>query len=154
LDQARIASEALNAARVRVRAGRASPIEEQRADVTRLNAEAAVENARRLLDAARLNLGRRIGQPVTGRLDVTALDSLPAANGPHLMPIAEATVVLAAADADHAVADAGFRQARSHRTPDNTVGPGVRRFSESDDTTALFTIAVPCPLFNSVTAAV
>ena len=154
LDQARIASEALNAARVRVRAGRASPIEEQRADVTRLNAEAAVENARRLLDAARLNLGRRIGQPVTGRLDATALDSLPAANGPHLMPIAEGTLALAAADADLAVADAGVRLARSQRTPDITVGPGVRRFSESDDTAALFSISVPIPLFNSGRAAV
>lgn len=154
LDQARIASEALNAARVRVRAGRASPIEEQRADVTRLNAEAAVENARRLLDAARLNLGRRIGRPVTGQLDPTALDNLPATNGPRLTPIAEGTLALAAADADLAVADAGVRLARSQRTPDITVGPGVRRFSESDDTAALFSISVPIPLFNSGRAAV
>ncbi|MGE4321826.1 MAG: TolC family protein [Sphingobium sp.] len=154
LDQARIASEALNAARVRVRAGRASPIEEQRADVTRLNAEAAAENARRLLDAARLNLGRRIGRPVTGQLDPTALDNLPATNGPRLTPIAEGTLALAAADADLAVADAGVRLARSQRTPDITVGPGVRRFSESDDTAALFSISVPIPLFNSGRAAV
>ena len=154
LDQARIANEALNAARVRVRAGRASPIEEQRADVTRLNAEAAVENARRLLDAARLNLGRRIGQPVTGALDLTALDDLPAAYGPQLAPTVEGTLALAAADADLAVADAGVRLARSQRIPDVTVGPGVRRFSESNDTAALFSISVPIPLFNSGRAAV
>ncbi len=154
LDQARIAGEALNAARVRVRAGRASPIEEQRADVTRLNAEAAVENARRLLEAARLNLGRRIGRPVTGPLDLAALDSLPATYGPQLEPTAVGTLALAAADADLAVADAGVRLARSQRIPDVTVGPGVRRFSESNDTAALFSISVPLPLFNSGRAAV
>lgn len=154
VNQARIANEALNAARVRVRAGRASPIEEQRADVTRLNAEAAVENARRLLDAARLNLGRRIGQPVTGPLDLAALDNLPAAYGPQLAPTAQGTLALAAADADLAVADAGVRLARSQRIPDVTVGPGVRQFSESNDTAALFSISVPIPLFNSGRAAV
>jgi len=154
LDQARIANEALNAARVRVRAGRASPIEEQRADVTRLNAEAAAGNARRLLDAARLNLGRRIGHSVTGPLDPAALEKLPAAYRPQLEPTAEGTLALAAADADLAIADAGVRLARSQRVPDVTVGPGVRRFSESNDVAALFSISVPLPLFNSGRAAV
>ncbi len=154
LDQARIANEAQNAARVRVRAGRASPIEEQRADVTRLNAGAAVENARRLLDAARLNLGRRIGQTVTGPLDLAALDRLPTAYGLRLEPVAQGTLALAAADADLAIADAGVRLARSQRIPDVTVGPGVRRYSESSDTAALFSISVPIPLFNSGRAAV
>ena len=37
-DQARIASDALQAARIRVQAGRASPLEEQRAEVARINA--------------------------------------------------------------------------------------------------------------------
>src|SRR3546814_11162377 len=39
-DQARIASDALRAASVRVQAGRASPLEQQRADVARINADA------------------------------------------------------------------------------------------------------------------
>ncbi|MFK5004511.1 TolC family protein, partial [Klebsiella pneumoniae] len=42
-DQARIASDALRAASVRVQAGRASPLEQQRADVARINADANVE---------------------------------------------------------------------------------------------------------------
>lgn len=154
LDQARIANDALNAARARVRAGRASPIEEQRADVARVNAEAAVENARRILDSARTNLGRRIGQPVTGPLDLAWLNNLSGAYDPQLPPSAEGTLALAAADADLAVADAGVRLARSQRIPDVTVGPGVRRFSESNDTAALFSISVPIPLFNSGRAAV
>lgn len=154
LDQTRIANDALNGARVRVRAGRASPIEEQRADVARVNAEAAAENARRILDSARANLGRRIGQPVVGPLDLAWLDTLSGAYGPQLEPSAEGTLALAAADADLAVADAGVRLARSQRIPDVTVGPGVRRFSESNDTAVLFSISVPIPLFNSGRAAV
>ncbi|WP_037506986.1 TolC family protein, partial [Rhizorhabdus wittichii] len=43
VDQARIARETLRAAGVRVQAGRASPIEQQRADVARITAEAGVE---------------------------------------------------------------------------------------------------------------
>ena len=153
-DQARIANDALNAARVRVRAGRASPIEAQRGDVTRLNAEAVAENARRLRDAARLNLGRRIGQAVAGPLDPAVLDHLPAAYGPQRVASADGTLALAAADADLAVADAGVRLARSQRSPDVMVAPGVRRFSDSRDTAALFSLSVPIPLFNSGRAAV
>ena len=73
-DQLRITREAANAARVRVQAGRASPLEEQRADVARVNAEAGVERARRLAEVARSNLARRIGQSIAGPLDETALD--------------------------------------------------------------------------------
>src|SRR3546814_20866954 len=89
LDQTRIANDALNGARVRVRAGRASPIEEQRADVARVNAEAAAENARRILESARINLGRRIGQPVVGPLDLAWLDTLSGSYGPQLVPCAD-----------------------------------------------------------------
>src|SRR3546814_4368629 len=63
-------------------------------------------------------------------------------------------LALAAADADLAVADAGVLLARLQRIPDVTVGPGVRRFSESNDTAVLFSISVPIPLFNSGRAAV
>jgi cobalt-zinc-cadmium efflux system outer membrane protein len=66
-DQARIASDALRAASVRVQAGRASPLEQQRADVARINADANVERQLRLAEAARANLARRIGRPIDGR---------------------------------------------------------------------------------------
>src|SRR3546814_10545917 len=70
-DQARIASDALRAASVRVQAGRASPLEQQRADVARINADANVERQLRLAEAARANLARRIGRPIDGALDDT-----------------------------------------------------------------------------------
>jgi len=153
-DQLRIARDALNAAKVRVQAGRASPIEEQRADVNRLNALAGVERAERLAGAARINLERRVGRPVTGTLDVSALDQVPiAAYGP-LAATSIGTLAMAAADADLAIADAGVRLAKSQRVPDLTVGPGIRRLEATNDMAAIFSISLPIPLFNSGRAAV
>ncbi|MCY1672082.1 TolC family protein [Novosphingobium sp. SL115] len=153
-DQLRIAGEAFRAASIRVQAGRASPIEEQRADVARINAEAGVERARRLLAAARMNLARRIGLPMEVALDPGALDILPPPiHGPTEFS-AEGTLAMAAADADLAVADAGVRMARSQRVPDIAFGPGLRRLAATNDTAAVFSISVPLPLFNSGGAAV
>lgn len=153
-DQARIAADVARAARVRVRAGRASPIEEQRADVARINADAGVERAGRLAEAARANLARRIGRPIAGPLDDAWLDRLPPSYGPRLPVAASGTLAMAAADAELAVADAGVRLARSQRVPDLTVGPGVRRLEASNDLAAVFSISIPIPLFNSGGAAV
>jgi len=153
-DQDRIARDVFNAARARVQAGRASPLEEQRADVALINAQANVERTARLAEAARANLSLRIGQPVVGRLDVGWLDQLPQTHGPAVPPSASGTLALVAADADLAIADAGIRLARSQRMPDLNVGPGVRRFSDTGDTALVFTLSLPIPLFNSGKAAV
>lgn len=153
-DQSRIADDAFRAARVRVQAGRASPIEEQRADVARLNAIAGAERADRLAAAARDNLGRRIGRPVAGGFDNGWLGTLPNTFGPDVPVNASGTLALAAADADLAIADANVRLARSQRIPTVDVGPGVRRLSATGDTALLFTVTMPIPIFNSGRAAV
>ena len=152
-DQLRIASEALSAAKVRVRAGRASPIEEQRADVARVNAEAGLERAERLADTASANLARRIGHPLAEPLDPATLDALPArATGP-VDTSGTGTLVMAVAEADLAVAEAGVRLSQSQRVPDLTVGPAVRRLEATNSTAAVFSLSIPIPLFNSGRAA-
>lgn len=154
-DQLRIADDALRAARVRVEAGRASPLEEQRADVARINAAASLERAARLTDVARLNLARRLERSVDGPLDTGLLDQLPMAKyGPIVAPSASGTLTLAAADADLAVADAGIRLARANRVPDLNIGPALRRLEVTNDTAAVFAISIPIPLFNNGGAAV
>ncbi|WCP13999.1 Cobalt-zinc-cadmium resistance protein CzcC [Sphingobium sp. AntQ-1] len=153
-DQLRIAHDALNAARIRVQAGRASPLEEQRADVATRNADAEVQKAQRLAQALRANLERRVGQPIAGALDGSALDHLPPPSlGPTRTTSAD-TLALAAADADLAIADAGVQLARSQRIPDVTVGPAVRRLSATNDTAAVLSLSIPIPLFNAGQAAV
>ena len=149
-DQARIASDALRAASVRVQAGRASPLEQQRADVARINADANVERQLRLAEAARANLARRIGRPIDGLLDDTLLDRLPGVNvyGP-LAPVnTTGTLALAAANADFSIAEAGVRLARANRVPDLNVGPSIRRLE------AVFSVSIPIPVFNNGRAAI
>lgn len=154
-DQVRIAAETRRGASVRVRAGRASPLEEQRADVARVNAEANAERSARLAQAARINLERRIGRPVDGALDIGLLDRLPAALVGPLLPVrTQGTLALAAADADLAVADAGVRLARANRVPDLNVGPALRRLAATNDTAMVFTVSIPIPVFNNGRAAV
>lgn len=154
-DQLRIADDALRAARVRVQAGRASPLEEQRADVARINAAASLERATRLADVARLNLARRLGRPIDGALDAALLDRLPVATyGPTIARSTSGTLTLAAADADLAVADAGIRLARANRVPDLNIGPALRRLEATNDTAAVFAVSIPIPLFNNGRAAV
>lgn len=153
-DQARIAADVHRAAQIRVQAGRASPIEEQRADVARLYAEANVERTLRLAQAARDNLARRIGQTTVGALNPAALDLLPRSYGPESPVSASGTLTLAAADADLAIADAGVRLARSERMPDLNVGPGVRRLSQTGDTALILSVSMPIPLFNAGRAGV
>ncbi|USI77954.1 TolC family protein [Sphingopyxis sp. USTB-05] len=154
-DQFRIAGDTARAATIRVQAGRASPLEQERAEVARLTAEAGVEKARRLVDAARANLARRIGRPVTGALDIAVLGGpASAAMGPPRPAMATGTLALAAADANLGAADAGVRLAQSQRVPDLTVGPGIRRLEATNDVAAVFSVSVPLPLFNNGRAAV
>jgi cobalt-zinc-cadmium efflux system outer membrane protein len=153
-DQARIAVDASTAARIRVQAGRSSPLEEQRANVARINADAGVERARRRTHAARLNLARRIGHPVMSSLDMAWFERLPATQGPVARTEAAHTLALAAADADLAIADARMGLARSQRIPTVDVGPGIRRLSATGDTALVFTMTVPIPVFSSGAAAI
>ena len=153
-DQARIAGDILRAASVRVQAGRASPLEQQRADVARIAAEANVERQDRLTRAARINLERRMGRALNGPLDAGLLDRLPSdAYGPGLPVDPQGTLALAAADADLAVADAEVRLARANRVPDVDVGPSLRRLEASKDVAAVFTLSIPLQVFNNGSAA-
>jgi cobalt-zinc-cadmium efflux system outer membrane protein len=152
-EQAAIAGEALRAASVRVRAGRASPIEQQRADVLRINAEAAVERAERLTILARDNLARRIGQPITAPLDLGWFDQVEG-YGPTLAREPTGTLALAAARADVITAAAQVRLARTQRVPDVTVSASARRLEATNDVAAVFGVSIPFPVFNRGSAVV
>lgn len=153
-EQAAIANSGHQAASARVRAGAASPIEEQRANVLRINAEVAAESAMRDAEAARTNLATLISSPINGRLDRGWFDAVPAIYGPRAVIDAEATLTLAAADADVRTADAQLRVARTLRVPDLTVSAGARRFEASRDMAAIVGVGITIPFFNNGTALV
>jgi cobalt-zinc-cadmium efflux system outer membrane protein len=152
-DQARIAAEAFRVAWIRVTGGAASPIEQQRADVLRINAEAAVERATRSAEVARANLARLIGQPVVGPLDTVWFDRI-GGIGPAQPISAEGTLALAAATADARTASAEVRLARSQRIPDVTISTGVRRLEATGTVVGVAGVSIPLPLFNNGNASV
>ena len=146
-----IAGDAVHAAQVRVTAGRASPLEGQRAEVLRVNAGAEADRATRLAAVARGNLARFLGRPVTEPLDQVWFDrvDVQGASSAH-----GETLALAAARADVATAEAQSRLARSQRIPDVTLSAGARRLSMTNDVAAVFGVSIPLPLFNDGSAAV
>ena len=145
-DQLRIADESMRAASMRVRAGRASPLEEQRADVARINAQAALAQAERNAVLARDNLARLIGQ-TPGSLETAWFDRV-VGIGPLLPANADGTLALAVAEAGVSTANAQVRLARSQRAPDLTLSAGARRLEATNDVAAVFGVSVPFPLFN------
>ncbi|MEO6080866.1 MAG: TolC family protein [Steroidobacteraceae bacterium] len=152
-DQAALAGEGFRAARVRVTEGAASPLEEQRAELLRINAQTALERASRTAEVTRGNLARLIDQPLTGPLDMSWFERIGGLGT--MRPIgAEGTLVLAAATADARTASAEVRLARSQRMPDFTVSAGARRLEATNDMAAVFSVSIPFPLFNNGTAAV
>ena len=141
------------AARTRVTAGAGAPIDQQRADVLRVNADVGLERAVREAEVARGNLARLIGQPIDGALDLAWFDRV-GGYGPTLPLDPSGPLALAAAQADLNTAKAQVRLARSQRIPDITISAGARRLSQTNDTAAVIGIAIPFPLFNNGAAAV
>lgn len=151
-EQVAVATEGLRVARVRVRAGRASPLEESRAGVTLVNAKAALERAERSAEVAAANLARLIGRPVS-LLDLAWFDRV-GRIGPGAPTDASGTLAVAAARADVGAASAQVALARSQRISDLTVSASARRLEQTNDTAAVFGLSVPLPLFNDGRAAV
>ena len=150
--QREIASEGLRAAQVRVRAGRASPLEAQRAEVVRINAETDVAQQERLLSTARDNLGRLVGRPVTDALDSAWFGRIDAGAFPISVRSGE-TLALAAAQAELTTADARVRLADAQRIPDLSISAGARHFQGSGDVAATVGVSIPLQLFNTGRAA-
>ncbi len=151
-DQRGIAAEVLRVASVRVQAGRASPLEEQRAEVARVATDGAVERAERSAAIALANLARLLGMGV-GALDeawfqrVDPIRPSPASGAAH-------TLTAAAARADLDTATAQVRLARSQRVPDLTLSASARRLEQTNDVAAVFGVSIPLTLFNRGRAAV
>ncbi len=150
-EQAGIANNAFRASSERVKAGDVSPIEQQRADVLRINAQVAAESAGRQAQATRANLETLLAVPVTGPLDRAWFERIDGYGPPQPIDV-EGTLALAAAEADVRTADAQVRVARTLRVPDLTVSTFARRLEATNDTAAVVGISIPIPFFNNGTA--
>lgn len=150
-EQAGIANNAFRISSERVKAGAVGPIEQQRADVLRINAQVAADNAARQAQAARVNLQTLLAAPVTGTLDRSWFERIDDYGPPRPVDV-DGTLALVAVQADVRTADAQVRVARSLRVPDVTVSTFARRFEATNDTAAMVGISIPIPLFNNGSA--
>ncbi len=150
-EQAGIANNALRIARERVQAGDVGPIEMQRAEVLRINAQVAADSATRQAQAARANLETLLNAAVTGPLDRAWFERIDG-YGPQRPVEIEGTLALVAAQADVRTADAQVRVARSLRVPDLTVSAFARRLAATNDTAAVVGLSIPLPFFNNGSA--
>jgi cobalt-zinc-cadmium efflux system outer membrane protein len=144
------AERAAHAAQERVRTGKASPIEEQRAQVLRIGAESRLGKAGRALALAHADLALLTGDaPNTGILSPwfdTFATAEPAPDG-------GSTLSVASARAQLAIANARVDTARRDRIPDVTLTAGTRRYGDSSDRAAVLGLSIPLPLFNTGTSA-
>jgi cobalt-zinc-cadmium efflux system outer membrane protein len=147
-----IAIEGLRVARVRVRSGRASPLEERRADVARLNAQGVVERAGRSEQVA-LDKLARLTRRRTTQLDVGWFNRIGAIGSKGPLDT-ESSLAVVAAQADLVIARAQVQLVRSQRVPDLTVSAAARRLEASNAVAGVFSLSVPLPFFNNGRAAV
>lgn len=148
--QAALSETSLAAARSRIRGGKASPIEAQRAEVVRLNADVSAGRAEREAELARSALTRLTGIAEDVPLSAPWFDSLEI----ETFDTRASSPALAIAQADVAAAGAGIDAARRERIPTVTLSAGVRRFADVDDRAAMIALSVPIPVLNTGRAAV
>ena len=146
-----LAERAHHAARERVRVGKASPIEEQRADVLRINAEVRLDKAIRATRLAGATIARLTGSATPVAIASTWFERTDAVV---VGQPAVANLSLAAAEAEVTAANARVDAARRDRIPDVTLTAGMRRIGESSEKAAVLALSVPLPLFNQGTAAI
>lgn len=145
-----LAEAAVGVARSRVRAGKASPLEEQRAEVMRLNAEVAVGSAHRATDLALSNLARLIGHSKIASLEAPWFDR-PDSDG---AGAGSTPAPIALAGAQVHAAQARVDAAKRARIPDLTIMAGTRRFAEVDVHSTVIGISLDLPLFDTGRAVV
>lgn len=145
------ADQAQRAAELRMKNGKASPIEAQRAEVQRVAARVQADQAERAHALAAEQLARLTGVPVATPVAAAwfdATDRVPEDGA------ANENLEVAAREVHVAVARAKLVAAQRARVPDLTVVAGSRRFAETNDTATVVGVSLPLPIFNRGSAGV
>lgn len=144
-----LAQEASRVADERVRSGKASPIDQQRAQVMLVTAQVKREHFYRATQNAAKALARMLDMPRAPTVAAPWFDNLVAAQLTLDVDGSDGALPVAAAEAQIVTARARVDQAQRARTPDIAVSVGMRRLGDSHDTAAVLALSVPLPLFNS-----
>lgn len=155
-DNSALAQKVVDAARKRIQAGKAPPIEETRAEVALATTKIELVQAQRDLNAFRKQLTLLWGNPAPkfnqAIGDLESLVEIP--NFDTLAEHVRVNPAVLSSQANLAQRKANLKLQQARRLPDITVNAGIRRYAQqenttvSNDTTALVGISVPLPLFD------
>jgi cobalt-zinc-cadmium efflux system outer membrane protein len=145
-----LAEEFVLAVAARVRAGKAAPMEEDKAQILLAQQKAAMDSAQRDLQVARVQLSAMWGSlaPAFDRAsgDLQAVPALPGIAGLAARVAANPDLARWAAELEQRQAVLG--QERVALMPDVTMAGGMRRYSETDSEAFVVGLSVPLPVFD------
>lgn len=145
-----LADDFVKAVAERVRAGRASPMDEEKARILLAQQQTLLDSAQQLLQTARLRLSAMWGSVIPRfervRGDLLVLPAVP--DLPTLAGRMSTNPDLSRWATEVEQRKAVLAQEHAARLPDVTVGAGVRRFSDTDNQAFVASISVPLPLFD------
>ena len=145
-----LSQQAQTAVTQRVQAGKDSPVDGLKADVALAASRIERQKAQQALTTARHTLAAAWGSRAPAFEKVSG--DFYAVAEPR--PVAEVTAALdenpdvARWQTEEDKRRAALHLEKARAVPDITVGGGVRRFEEGDDTALVFGLGVPLPLFN------
>lgn len=150
IEAAALAEEFAKAVAARVQAGKASPMEEEKARILLAQQKTGLDSAERDLHVARLRLSALWGsaKPVFARAsgDLSAIQPVP-----ELAFISSSSSTnpdIARWEAELEKQKAVLDQERAGRAPDVTVAGGIRRYSDTDSHAFVVGLSVPLPIFD------
>ena len=134
----------------RIGVAKAADIQHTKADIEKASAEVEKRKAEKELITAQNGLARLLGIADAANLDVKIdLDALP--DLVQKQDVLDALINAPQSQAQEFAklqARSSFDLARSHATPDPTLGIGIRRFNENDSTALVASLSFPIPVFN------
>lgn len=134
----------------RVEAGKVSPVERNRAQVTLSAARISLTQAEKRLTAARRRLAAAWGssEPAFGKAVGRLGELQPIPPAEELEALLNRNPELERWETELVQRRAAVDLARAERIPDLTVSLGARNFRETDDNAAVLGVSIPLPLFN------
>lgn len=145
-----LTQKVVDTAHRRVEAGKAPPIEETRSRVALSTATIELEQAKRELAAARTQLSLLWGSttPNFGTVlgDLEATVTIPSLEMLEQRIVSNPLAQRSMKNIDHRKAIIELE--KSQRIPDVTLEGGMRRYLQTNDTTAVASLSIPIPLFD------
>jgi cobalt-zinc-cadmium efflux system outer membrane protein len=145
-----IAQHLQEAVDARVKAGKVSPIEKQRATIVVGRASVERETILAGRNAAFRNLAASLGAP-SGKVYILSGQLSPVAAIPkreQIYDFISENPDVARWSAEIAALQAALDLERANRFPDVTLGGGIRHFEDTDDNAYVAVFSLPLPLFN------